>query len=159
MAARTNSSWAPRGPRSRSRSSLRMRLRSANRISIFLRARRDFSKPSVPTKVRAQPGDGDPASGSRLATRLCSSCHQVLPIFLPDKADPPSFQNIADLPELMEMGVFQGCGSGSGCLKPAAACDDARAGPFIGYLMPTKGFTTATAASFRRRKGSVNGAS
>ena len=67
--------------------------------------------------------------------------------------------SIADLPELMEMGVFQGCGSGSGCLKPAAACDDARAGPFIGYLMPAEAFTTATAASFRRRKGSVNGAS
>jgi hypothetical protein len=37
MAARTNSSWAPRGPRNRSRSNLRMRLRCANRISIFLR--------------------------------------------------------------------------------------------------------------------------
>src|SRR5690349_475883 len=41
MAARTNSSWAPRGPRRRSRPSLRMRFKCANRISIFLRSRRD----------------------------------------------------------------------------------------------------------------------
>jgi hypothetical protein len=32
MAARTNSSWAPRGPRSRSRPSFRMRFKCANRI-------------------------------------------------------------------------------------------------------------------------------
>src|SRR6266567_4345548 len=48
MAARTNSSWAPRGPRSRSRPSFRMRFKCANRISIFLRSRRDCSNPSVP---------------------------------------------------------------------------------------------------------------
>ena len=53
MAARTNSSWAPRGPRSRSRPSLRMRFKCANRISIFLRSRRDCSKPSVPANDRA----------------------------------------------------------------------------------------------------------
>ena len=53
IAARTNSSWAPRGPRSRSRPSFRMRLRCANRISIFLRSRRDCSKSSVPTNDRA----------------------------------------------------------------------------------------------------------
>ena len=41
MAARTNSSWAPRGPRNRSRPSFRMRFKWANRISIFLRSRRD----------------------------------------------------------------------------------------------------------------------
>src|SRR5260370_11830061 len=52
MAARTNSSWAPRGPRSRSRPSFRMRFRCANRISIFLRSRRDVSKPSVPANDR-----------------------------------------------------------------------------------------------------------
>src|SRR5271154_7040664 len=46
MAARTNSSWAPRGPRSRSRPSFRMRFKCANRISIFLRSRCDCSKPS-----------------------------------------------------------------------------------------------------------------
>src|SRR6202044_4195107 len=39
MAARTNSSWAPRGPRSRSRPSFRMRFRCANRISIFFPSR------------------------------------------------------------------------------------------------------------------------
>jgi hypothetical protein len=53
MAARTNSSWAPRGPRSRSRPSFRMRFKCANRISIFLRSRRDFSKSSVPANDRA----------------------------------------------------------------------------------------------------------
>jgi mono/diheme cytochrome c family protein len=46
----------------------------------------------------AQPADGDPASGRQIATRLCSSCHRVLPMTLSDRADPPSFQSIADLP-------------------------------------------------------------
>jgi len=45
VAARRNSSRAPFGPRSRSRSSLRMRLRWANNISTFLRSRRD-ARPS-----------------------------------------------------------------------------------------------------------------
>jgi hypothetical protein len=53
MAARTNSSWAPRGPRSRSRPSRRMRFKCANRISIFLRSCRDRSKPSVLASDRA----------------------------------------------------------------------------------------------------------
>jgi mono/diheme cytochrome c family protein len=48
--------------------------------------------------VLAQSAGGDPPSGRLLATRLCSSCHQVLPITLPDKGDPPSFQSIADQP-------------------------------------------------------------
>ena len=48
--------------------------------------------------VLAQPADGDPASGRQLATRLCSSCHRVLPMTLSDREDPPSFQSIADLP-------------------------------------------------------------
>jgi mono/diheme cytochrome c family protein len=48
--------------------------------------------------VLAQPADGDPASGRQLATRLCSSCHRILPMTLSDKADPPSFQSIADQP-------------------------------------------------------------
>jgi mono/diheme cytochrome c family protein len=46
----------------------------------------------------AQPVDGDPASGRQLATKLCSSCHRVQPMTVSDKADPPSFQSIADLP-------------------------------------------------------------
>jgi mono/diheme cytochrome c family protein len=46
----------------------------------------------------AQPDGGDPTSGRQLAIRLCSSCHRVLPMTLSDKADPPSFQSIADLP-------------------------------------------------------------
>src|SRR5271170_5910785 len=41
VAARRNSSWAPQGPRSRNRPSLRMRLRWANSISTFLRSRRE----------------------------------------------------------------------------------------------------------------------
>jgi mono/diheme cytochrome c family protein len=46
----------------------------------------------------AQSGGGDPESGRQLATKLCSSCHRVLPMTLSDNADPPSFQSIADLP-------------------------------------------------------------
>src|ERR1035437_10383446 len=48
--------------------------------------------------VLAQPVDGDPASGRQTAMKLCSSCHRVLPMTLSDKADPPSFQSIADQP-------------------------------------------------------------
>jgi cytochrome c len=40
---------------------------------------------------------GDAASGREIATKVCSSCHRVLPMTLADKADPPSFQSIADL--------------------------------------------------------------
>ena len=47
MAASTNSSCAPRGPRRRSRPSRRMRFRCANLISMRLRSRRDCSKASV----------------------------------------------------------------------------------------------------------------
>jgi cytochrome c len=57
----------------------------------------------------AQPLDGgDPASGRLLATRLCSSCHRVLPMTLSDKADPPSFQSIADEPSTtgLSLNVF-----------------------------------------------------
>jgi len=50
------------------------------------------------SQVLAQPADGDPASGRKLATTLCSSCHRILPMTLSDRADPPSFQSIADLP-------------------------------------------------------------
>jgi mono/diheme cytochrome c family protein len=46
----------------------------------------------------AQPLTGDPEIGRQLATKLCSSCHRVLPMILSDNADPPSFQSIADLP-------------------------------------------------------------
>jgi mono/diheme cytochrome c family protein len=53
---------------------------------------------AMQSAVLAQSTDGDPASGRRLATALCSSCHRVLPMVISDKADPPSFQSIADLP-------------------------------------------------------------
>jgi mono/diheme cytochrome c family protein len=48
--------------------------------------------------VLAQPVDGNPLSGQQIATKRCGSCHRVLPMTLSDKADPPSFQSIADLP-------------------------------------------------------------
>jgi mono/diheme cytochrome c family protein len=48
--------------------------------------------------ILAQLAHGDPASGRQIAIKRCSSCHRVLPMTLSDKADPPSFQSIADLP-------------------------------------------------------------
>jgi mono/diheme cytochrome c family protein len=48
--------------------------------------------------AHAQPLEGNPLSGRQIATTLCSSCHRVLPMTLPDTGDPPSFQSIADLP-------------------------------------------------------------
>jgi mono/diheme cytochrome c family protein len=55
--------------------------------------------------VFAQPLSADPTSGRQLATKLCSSCHRVLPMIL---TDPPSFQSIADLPSTtgLSLNVF-----------------------------------------------------
>jgi mono/diheme cytochrome c family protein len=62
---------------------------------------------AVPLAALAQ-SEGDPGSGRLLATKLCSSCHRVLPMTLPDRADPPSFQSIADLPSTtgLSLNVF-----------------------------------------------------
>ena len=58
--------------------------------------------------VLAQPLNGDPTSGRQVATKLCSSCHRVLPMILADKANPPSFQSVADLPSTtgLSLNVF-----------------------------------------------------
>src|ERR1019366_6173849 len=63
---------------------------------------------TVQFPVLAQPVDGDAASGRQVATKLCSSCHRILPMTLSDKADPPSFQSIADLPSTtgLSLNVF-----------------------------------------------------
>jgi hypothetical protein len=53
MAASVNSNWAPLGPRRRSRSSRRMRLRWANNISMRFLSRRDCSNASVLASARA----------------------------------------------------------------------------------------------------------
>jgi mono/diheme cytochrome c family protein len=59
-----------------------------------------FTAAILATKFPAfsQPLVGDAASGREIATTQCSSCHRVLPMTLADKADPPSFQSLADLP-------------------------------------------------------------
>ena len=58
--------------------------------------------------VLAQPLDGDIASGGQIANTQCSSCHRVMPMTFADKADPPSFQSIADLPSTtgLSLNVF-----------------------------------------------------
>jgi len=53
VAVSSTSSLAPLKPRSRNRSSLRMRFMCANCISTFLRSRRDCSKASVLASARA----------------------------------------------------------------------------------------------------------
>ena len=53
---------------------------------------------TVQFPVLAQPVDGDAASGRQIATKRCSSCHRIQPLTPSDKADPASFQSIADLP-------------------------------------------------------------
>jgi mono/diheme cytochrome c family protein len=47
-------------------------------------------------------------SGRQIATKLCSSCHRILPMILPDRGDPPSFQSVADLPSTtgLSLNVF-----------------------------------------------------
>ncbi len=63
---------------------------------------------AAPVAAVAQALEGDPASGRQIATRFCSSCHRVLPMTVPDRADPPSFQSIADLPSttVLSLKVF-----------------------------------------------------
>jgi mono/diheme cytochrome c family protein len=63
---------------------------------------------SAQLPVLAQPLSADPTSGRQIATKLCSSCHRVLPMTLPDKGNPPSFQSIADLPSTtgLSLNVF-----------------------------------------------------
>ena len=53
VAARRNSSFAPRGPRNRRRSSFKIRFRCANAISTFFRCRRDTTYSSVSEILRA----------------------------------------------------------------------------------------------------------
>jgi mono/diheme cytochrome c family protein len=55
---------------------------------------------ALPFAAHAQLLDGNPASGRKIATTQCGSCHRVLPFqYVPvDKDSPPSFQSIADLP-------------------------------------------------------------
>lgn len=53
---------------------------------------------AAPFSALAQPVDGDAASGREIAAKRCSSCHRVLPMTLADRADPPSFQSVADMP-------------------------------------------------------------
>src|SRR5690242_17140537 len=53
IAAKTNSNWAPRGPRNRRRPSRRIRLRCANSISTRFLSWRDRSKASVFANDRA----------------------------------------------------------------------------------------------------------
>jgi mono/diheme cytochrome c family protein len=62
---------------------------------------------AVPVTALAQ-SEGDPGTGRLLATKLCSSCHRVLPMTYPDRDDPPSFQSIADLPSTtgLSLNVF-----------------------------------------------------
>ena len=63
---------------------------------------------ALPPPGSAEPFGGDPASGRSIATRLCGSCHRVLPMTLSDRDDPASFQSIADLPSTtaLSLNVF-----------------------------------------------------
>jgi mono/diheme cytochrome c family protein len=68
-------------------------------ISDFMRQAGTFfviASLAGPVTALAQ-SEGDPRIGRLLATKLCSSCHRVLPMTYPDRNDPPSFQSIADL--------------------------------------------------------------
>jgi hypothetical protein len=69
----------------------------------ILHRRSDFD--STVSRVLAQPLEGNPLRGRQMPTTLCSSCHRVLPMTLPDKGDPPSFQSIADLPSTTELSL------------------------------------------------------
>ena len=87
--------------------------------------------------VLAQPVDGDPASGRKIATERCSSCHRVLPMILPDKTDPPSFQSIADLPSTtgISLNVFLHSNHGN---MPDFIISSAESKDLIAYILSLK---------------------
>ena len=82
---------------------------SCSKAMILLRLVVAATLLASPLAGRAEPlVQGDPASGRSIATKLCSSCHRVLPMTLSDKDEPASFQSIADLPSTtgMSLNVF-----------------------------------------------------
>ena len=87
--------------------------------------------------VLAQPDAGDPTSGRQLAIRLCSSCHRVLPMTLSDRADPPSFQSIADLPSTtgISLNVFLHSNHNN---MPDFALSGAASNDLIAYILSLK---------------------
>ena len=87
--------------------------------------------------VLAQPNEGDPAAGRQTATKLCSSCHQVLPIFLPDKADAPSFQSIADLPSTTGISLYVFLHSNHRNM-PNLILSSAKSNDLIAYILSLK---------------------
>jgi mono/diheme cytochrome c family protein len=89
------------------------------------------------SSVLAQPADGDPAAGRQLATTLCSSCHRVLPMTLSDKADPPSFQSIADLPSTTGTSLYVFLHSNHRNM-PNFIISSARSNDLIAYILSLK---------------------
>ena len=87
--------------------------------------------------ILAQSLDGDPVSGRSLATTLCSSCHHVLPMFEPDKTDPPSFQSIADLASTtgISLNVFLHSNHRN---MPNFILSDAQSNDLIAYILSLK---------------------
>jgi mono/diheme cytochrome c family protein len=85
----------------------------------------------------AQAVAGDPASGRKIATTLCSSCHRVLPMTLPDEGDPPSFQSIADQPSTtgISMNVFLHSNHNN---MPDFILSSAEANDLIAYILSLK---------------------
>src|SRR6478609_8100167 len=71
-------------------------------ISAFLGA---AATSALQFPILAQPLRGDAASGRKIASSQCSSCHRVLPMLFPDRGEslpidkdgPPSFQSVADM--------------------------------------------------------------
>jgi mono/diheme cytochrome c family protein len=87
--------------------------------------------------VLAQPVDGTPLSGQQIATKRCSSCHRVLAMTLSDKADPPSFQSIADLPSTTEISLNVFLHS-SNRNMPGFIVSSAESNDLIAYILSLK---------------------
>ena len=87
--------------------------------------------------AHAQPHEGDPASGREIATKLCSTCHRVLPMTLTDKSDPPSFQSVADLPSTtgLALKVFLRSNHKN---MPNLVLSDAESDDLIAYILSLK---------------------
>jgi mono/diheme cytochrome c family protein len=85
----------------------------------------------------AQSLDGDPVSGRSLASTLCSTCHHVLPMIVPDKDDPPSFQGIADLPAITGTSLYVFLHSNHNNM-PNFILSNAESNDLISYILSLK---------------------
>ena len=93
----------------------------------------------------AQPVEGDLPSGKQIAVTICSSCHRVQSMLIPERGDsstsdqdsPPSFQSIANLPLSTGLSLYVFLHSNHKNM-PNLILSKAEAGDIIAYILSLK---------------------